>query len=340
MPWAVAAAAVAAGGAAYSADQSRKAAGEQSNAARMSEAEMRRQFNLSREDTRPWRITGETALDRLSLGMGLPTLGAQGSRRLADGRTVREATIEKINAEVARMNAAIKTSRAPNGALLQDRGYNAPFEQQGAQDQETLLKQFMPAVLKENELAPAGPGEGGEGDLVRKFTMDDFLTDPVSKASFDFGLSEGEKAVRRMFGSRGMSRSGAAVKAATRFGADYANTKAGESRDRFVQDQTNLYNRLAGVSGTGQVTATNNASNAMTMGSNVGQLIVGAGNARGAATIAQGNAWNNAAGNTANSIQSAYWLNRAYPQQQPNPEQSSNFYYTGDTAAGGRQYGG
>jgi hypothetical protein len=130
-------------------------------------------------------------------------------------------------------------------------------------------------------------------------------------------MSEGEKAVQRMFGARGLSRSGAAVKAATRFSADYANTKAGESRDRFVQDQSNLYNRLAGVSGTGQVTATNNASNAMTLGSNIGQLLVGEGNARGAADIARGNAIGGAASGIGNNMQSAYWLNRIYPEKQP-----------------------
>ena len=226
-----------------------------------------------------------------------------------------------------------------------------------------------------NDLAPwrdAGGLAVGElanlmqpGGLLRqRFTLEDFENDPVNKKAFEFGLSEGEKAVQRMFGARGMGRSGAAIKAATRFAEDYAGSKAGESRARFIQDQESLYNRLAGVAGTGQNASTGSAQlgaqasaqlgsmgsqnsallanmggqNAALLGnlgsqnssllgnlgsqssalrgnlgaqysallSNnanvIGNNIVGAGNARGAAAIAQGNAFAGGVNNAATAL--------------------------------------
>ena len=140
--------------------------------------------------------------------------------------------------------------------------------------------------------------------------MDDFQNDPVTKASFDFGMSEGEKAVQRMFGARGMSRSGAAVKAATRFATDYTGTKAGESYNRFTADQGNVFNKLAAVSGIGQA-ATNSTAQAGANTTNaISDITVGTGNARGAASIAQGNAYGNAASRVGNQISSQYTLDR------------------------------
>lgn len=116
---------------------------------------------------------------------------------------------------------------------------------------------------------------------------------------YQFRLGEGEKAIDRAAGARGLRNSGATLKALTRFGQDYA-TKS-------FQD---IYNRLAGVSGTGMTTGTNlgqfGAQNAGAMGT----LMTGAANARGAAGIAGANAWSNALNTSVNAYTQQNMLNR------------------------------
>jgi hypothetical protein len=147
--------------------------------------------------------------------------------------------------------------------------------------------------------------------------MEDFQNDPVTRASFDFGLSEGQKAVQRMFGSRGMSRSGAAVKAATRFATDYTDTKAGESQQRFVGDQANEFNKLAAVSGIGQAATTTTAGVGAGNSAQNAALLSAEGNARGAATIAQGNAFSGGLNTIGNNAMGQFTLDRILTSRQP-----------------------
>lgn len=329
MPWAAAAAVVAAGiGAGAQSDAARSAANKQGDAAKMGTAEQRRQFDVSRAETAAWRESGRSALGQLDTLIGNERGGlAQFSN---DPRY--KAIYQSLYDAADKSHRERYQGRPMEAAQYVDpANYSIYMKKLEDEAVRQFTEKFPEAATTTNRSDP------NFGALTRKFTMDDFRSDPVSKASFEFGLSEGEKAVERMFGARGLRRSGAAVKAATRFAADYTNTKAGESRDRFVQDQTNVYNKLAGISGTGMVTATNNANQGMQMGRDIAQLMVGEGNARGAATIAQGNAAAGFANNAGNAAQNAYWLNRAYPSDSSTP--TSNFYYTGETAAGGSQYG-
>jgi hypothetical protein len=132
------------------------------------------------------------------------------------------------------------------------------------------------------------------GSLTRRFAQSDLDADPVYKNGLDFGLSEGRNAINaRAIGTGGYD-SGATLKALTRFGNDYGTTKAEGSYNRFNTDSTNIYNRLAGVSGAGQ-TATGSVTTAGTnMANNVSDLTTQAGNARAAGIVGGANAWNNA----------------------------------------------
>jgi hypothetical protein len=98
---------------------------------------------------------------------------------------------------------------------------------------------------------------------------------------------------------------------------------------------------LAGVSGTGQAATTTGAQLGAANAANIGNIMTGEGNARGAASIAKGNAWGNAFQNIGN-----WWnsnrtldkiLNNGGISGQTLP--TSSFDYSGWTAAGGNQYG-
>ena len=264
------------------AEGAKDAARTQARAADAATAEQRRQFDLARSDLAPYREAGSAAINRLR---GLLGLGDAGSTK----------SLDQITNE---LRASGRFAGAPSQVINPD--YEV-WKRLGLSENEMRPpEQFITAPGAINEDALRGEAQriynsqsgfsGGSGDLLRKFTLQDLENDPVYQKTFDFGLSEGEKAVRRMFGANGLARSGAAVKGLTRFASDYAGQQAGASRSRFVEDQNNVYNRLAGIAGTGQTATTNTAQLGANMATNVGQNMIGAANARGAASIASANA--------------------------------------------------
>ena len=272
------------------AEGAKDAAKSQAGAAAAATAEQRRQFNIGREDLAPYRQAGQGAVSALSQLLGLPgstpslarsnpteflnqvyqkylgrTPDASGLPFYSSKLMANEMTPEEVEASIA-------GSPEAQGRIAQG------FVPQGGPIAGT------PAATVN------GTGSVTDSPLLRKFTQEDLESDPVYKNTFNFGLSEGEKAVRRMFGAQGLARSGAAVKGVTRFASDYAGQSAGASRGRFIEDQNNIYNRLAGIAGTGQTASANTAQLGANMATNVGQNMMGAANARGAASIASANA--------------------------------------------------
>ena len=173
------------------------------------------------------------------------------------------------------------------------------------------------------------------GDLTKKFTLADFWDDPVTKASYQTGLKQGTEALERMAGARGNRNSGAQLKALTRFGTDYTGGQAAGSQARFVGDQTNIYNRLAGLSGTGQTAAQGLGYAGQNTANTISGLMGAQGNARGAAAISQGNIWSGAARNVGNTLGNYFGMNNS------NYNSAGNFtpYYTGYDLSGGPAYG-
>jgi hypothetical protein len=88
-------------------------------------------------------------------------------------------------------------------------------------------------------------GIGPNGELVRGFTMGDYQADP----GYAFRLSEGQKALERSAAARGGLISGAALKAAGRYGQDMASQEFSNAYNRFRDTQGLRRNALAGVVG-------------------------------------------------------------------------------------------
>jgi len=136
------------------------------------------------------------------------------------------------------------------------------------------------------------------GSLLKAFTGADLQNEP----GYQFGMAEGQKGIDRRAAAGGGYFSGAALKAAQRFGQDYAGTKFNEAFNRDTTSKNNIYNRLQGIVSPGQV-ATNNVG---TMGQNyagsVGSNLTGNANAQGAAGIAGANAWQDAINSGVNAF--------------------------------------
>lgn len=99
-----------------------------------------------------------------------------------------------------------------------------------------------------NALAQLNSGTAAGGSLVRPFSMSDYQADP----GYAFRLSEGIKALDRSASARGQLASGSALKAAERYGQDYASNEYQNAYNRYQSNQTNQFNRLASMAGLGQ----------------------------------------------------------------------------------------
>lgn len=322
MPW-IAGAAVIGGSlisGAMSSSGAKKAAKEQTKAAKAAIREEARQFDLTRSDLAPWRDTGSAAINRLAVLLGLTpnSQTAQGFEKMVGARPTL--------AQFTTAGSPSTTYMDPGGTNVYALPGSDPIVDRAGYDAATAEWERRKA-----EFENAAP-DAGYGDLNKKFTLEDFWSDPVTMASYKQGLDQGTKKLENIGGASGMSKSGAQLKALTRFATDYTGNQAAGSYGRFYGDQDRIYNRLAGVAGTGQTATTSGAAFGQQSANNISQLLTGAGNARGAAAIAGNNAWGGATQNIGNSI--ANLLNR----QALNPQQAQWATSVGNAGGGEAWY--
>jgi hypothetical protein len=131
------------------------------------------------------------------------------------------------------------------------------------------------------------------GSLLKNFTGKDLANEP----GYQFGLAEGQKGIDRRLQSGGNYFSGAALKAAGRFGNDYASTKFGDAFNRDAANKTRIYNFLQGGTSLGENAAAQTGNAGSNMAQQVGANTTAMGSAMGASQIAQGNAWSSGINN-------------------------------------------
>lgn len=287
---------------ALGADAASSAANAQAKASDLSIAEQRRQYDQTRADNAPFRQTGVAANRRLSQLLGLSTgsVDTTDPRYLAIRNELAKSSAP-AGAAPAQTNGAEDTAftRAFGPTLSAIIGRVDPSSSAGAaasapgltsqQLDDQASQQFLSQYGNTDASAP------GYGSLLNKFTSTDLNADPVYQSGLKFGLDQGTDAINARATQAGNYDSGATLKALTRFGNDYGSTKANDSFNRFNATNDSTYNKLTGVSGSGQV-ATNqvNAAGA-NMAGNVSNSLEGAGNARAAGIVGGANAWGGAA---------------------------------------------
>ena len=178
---------------------------------------------------------------------------------------------------------------------------SAAKTQAASADQATQLQREM----FEKQLELQRPfQEAGVNALAKmqKGVVSDYM-DP----SYQFRLGEGMKALERQAAARGGLISGGALKAAQRYGQDYASQEFG-----------NAYNRLAAMAGIGQ-TATGAMGNAAgNFGVNAGNNYMGAANARASGYVGGANALTGGLNQYLNYTQNQNLLNRFGPASSAN----------------------
>lgn len=281
-----------AGVAYYSSEEQRKAA-EQGMQAQLdmvgrANAEQRRMYDLSKEEQGPWRTTGEKAIYSLADLMGQERTITKQRPINVELNAQRQSEVDDLNRQIASWQAEVdKTKKQKGRGSWQEKEL---IRQSIERKRDDILRSMAPETYEE-----AVPKSEQFGFLTKRFGAEDFQKEP----GYEFRLGEGTKAIERAQAARGGFFSGAAGKALSRYGQDYASNEYGNAYNRFTQDQSNMYNRYAGLSGMGQTAAQQVSAANQTYGNQLGANYQFAGNA-----LAQG--YQNAAAARTSGYTGAY----------------------------------
>jgi hypothetical protein len=153
-------------------------------------------------------------------------------------------------------------------------------------------------------LSQLGTGTKDGGEFNRNFTLADFQQDP----GYDFRMSEGQKALERSASARGGLQGGGTLKALTRYGQDYASNEYGNAYNRFNNDNTTRFNRLASLAQVGQTANSTIAQAGQANANNASSNALAAGNARASGYVGTANAINSGLNNS----MSLYTMNQMF----------------------------
>lgn len=202
---------------------------------------------------------------------------------------------------------------ASDAAKLQAAGQAAALEELKRQFDLSRADQMPWLTAGKDSLAQLAALMAPGGELTRKFSAADFEADP----GYQFQLAEGEQAANRAAAARGGYNSGRTLKELMRYGQGLASTTYQDAYNRYNTDQTNLYNRLAGIAGTGQTAATTLGDAGANYAANVGNTLTGGATAQAASRIAGANARTSGYMGAANAItgginnyQQSQWLSQ------------------------------
>jgi hypothetical protein len=168
-------------------------------------------------------------------------------------------------------------------------GLTAPYREGGTTAQNKLM-----------ELLGIGTNTGGAeyGKYARDFGMSDFVTDP----GYLFRLTEGQKAIDRSAAARGGTQSGAALKAATRYGQEAGSQEYGNAYERYNTNRTNRLAPLGSIATMGANAATNSATATGDYGARGGRLLSDTGETQANALWAAQQSNNSAYGDIGKTI--------------------------------------
>jgi hypothetical protein len=207
-------------------------------------------------------------------------------------------------ASQAQANAAQQGIDAQERMFQKQTELQEPFRQAGISAQNRLLDYMG---LGQDPNAP------GFGRYTGDFGMADFQADP----GYAFRLAEGQKALDRSAAARGGLQSGAALKAAARYGQDMGSQEYTNAFNRYQTNRANQLNPLQSLMGAGQTSA-NALTNAA--GQNATNLMQGYGNmgaARASGYMGMGNALTGALNQGTNAYMQSQLINQLGGMKNP-----------------------
>lgn len=256
---------------------SQNASSAQQAAAGQASATSQAQYNQTRQDQLPWMNRGNAAGNQLAYLLGLPGYGPS------------QMTPTTVGSGVLLSNGTV----VPEGLTPRERGPATMSIDDWIRDPQGAVNAYGNDAWSGAAGSGSGmainPDMGGYGSLTHRFGLGDFQADP----GYQFRMSEGAKALERSAAAKGMSLSGAQLKALTSYNQNFASNEYSNAYNRYNNDQTNLFNRLSAVAGTGQQANQFIGQLGANTANQIGQNQLAAGNAAAAGWIGGANAINN-----------------------------------------------
>jgi hypothetical protein len=243
MSFAIAGTVLTVGATAYAANRAGAAGSAAAGGANNATAESARQYDVTRSDLAPYRVTGTAALNTIGRLFGLPTTTSEqwqseqpqlvGDTELPPGTITKEVRPGHYDVFYGGQRIGALRPGGANGRFINDTGADIPG----------LMRQSQQQTQTDN--APAGPD------------MSAFFESP----GYQFRRQEGTRGTERSAAARGGAFSGNALRALAEFNSGLASQEFG-----------NYFNQLSSIAGIGQ-TATNQtaaygADHAATAGAN------------------------------------------------------------------------
>lgn len=320
------------------ADAARDASSTSLQATRETNALQAAMYQQNLQNQSPWLKSGNVALAALTGGLGL---GSVYKQPVADGRMTIPTTPSRASAlgvpsnaiDTGNGNAVVPDGnggyRVTNGRMQIQAAPTSSAGRVGIDAPQTMAGLTGTPTATGGGLIPAGTsgvqnygaspedmaaaagqyaGADGKGTFTDTFTPSDLYTDP----SYKWRLEQGKQALDASAAARGTTGSGQNLKDITDYAQGAASTEYGAAYDRFMNNQSTLYNRLAGLAGVGQTTAGTLGAAAQNTASAIGQntmagvgasnnALIGGANAQAAGTVGAANAWSNAIGSGTNN---------------------------------------
>lgn len=267
---------------------SQDAASAQKGAASQSAAAQERQFNKQIELQEPFRQAGIGGLNRLNYLLGLSRGGITQDQARAELLPKFTTTTQRTE-----LDPTLANWLSPDNPLAQV-----------TRDTSTVDEAGLKAAI-EQRMAQQPVQDGEYGSLMRDFSMADYQADP----GYAFRLSEGQKAIDRSAAARGGLQSGAALKAAARYGQDLGSQEYQNAFNRYQVNRANKLQPLQSLAGMGQSSANTLTGAAGGLGQGLAQSYTDAGNASASGYIGGSNAIAGGLGSYLNYQQGQNYLN-------------------------------
>ncbi len=195
------------------------------------------------------------------------------------------------------------------GALLGSNAAGNAADSQQAATNAAIAEQRRQYDLNRADFAPyREAGVNALSQLTAGINRQPTAEEVMAEPGYQFGLQQGQRAIDNKISAMGGRASGQSIKAAGRFGNDYASGQYGAAYQR-SQDRLARLQSLAGI---GQSATSNVAGYGQGNANVISGLISSQGDATGAAKMAQGSVWQNAL-NSASAGISDYYKRRTQP---------------------------
>jgi hypothetical protein len=246
-------------------------------------------FNQARADNEPFRQAGLTGLQEYMALLGLPTSS------VAQASTTSSIPTEWFGAgNIPTANPTLYASDPAYRAAWDQavKEHQAGFGKGYTKDSsfDAIQNRLQQLYTPQTQTTTTGGTPGTS--LTQQQAFDRFRSTP----GYQFGLTEGVRALDSSAAAAGGLFSGKAAKALTKFGTDYADQ----------QGYTPYKNSLAALAGIGQTATNQNNQLGMTTAGNVGAAYQNAGNARASGIQGSANAWGGALNGLAGAAGYAY----------------------------------